>query len=531
MPRARNRVVLAIVLVAASRSPAQVYSHLTPVSDEHMARIEAAAPARASATPLKPRRLLVYSYAESFHSSVPYGARAFAAMGRKSGAFEAVFSSDTASFEPEALAKFDAVFLNNVTPVNKLPKELFLPNCGEGFDKLPPAEQAAAKVRNERLKKSLMDFVRSGKGLCGNHSTTDCFYEWREFGEMIGGYFDGHPWHERVPIENVDPASSVTQAFGGKSWEIVDEIYQFKETYTRDALHILTRLDPAWEGTRRAGLGRKDGDFAVSWIREWGKGRVFYCALGHREDVYFDAVAMAHFLDGIQFALGDLPADARPSASLPPQQRVYGEWRIRVKPDRGAEYAKLIEERGLPLFREAGGRAVGWWNTLVGDLYEQVTIWEYDDLAAFEKAVRFLGSDDRFHRFAAARDPLLAGEDSRFLRLAALGEKPSLPVSASVVVHETHRVPLDRAPLYWKAMAEVLPILKRHGFRLAGPFEVVAGEASEVTCLWLHGSLAEREARLAQLAASADGQRVRSLLADAVQAATTRVLLPVSFLR
>src|SRR6516164_7328361 len=71
--------------------------------------------------------------------------------------------------------------------------------------------------------------------------------------------------------------------------------------------------------------------------------------------------------------------------------RVYGEWRIGVKPDKGPEYDKLIETEGLTLFRQAGGRMVGWWKTLVGNLYEHVTIWEYDDMAAFEKAVGFLG--------------------------------------------------------------------------------------------------------------------------------------------
>src|SRR4029077_16181145 len=60
----------------------------------------------------------------------------------------------------------------------------------------------------------------------------------------------------------------------------------------------------------------------------------------------------------------------------PAPAKVYGEWLIHPRPDKGAEYRKLIEEKGLPLFREGGGRMVGWWNTLVGDLYEQVTIWE-----------------------------------------------------------------------------------------------------------------------------------------------------------
>src|SRR4029077_8919730 len=103
--------------------------------------------------------------------------------------------------------------------------------------------------------------------------------------------------------------------------------------------------------------------------------------------------------------------------NAPAPAKVYGEWLIRPRPDKGTEYRKLIEEKGLPLFREAGGRMVGWWNTLVGDLYEQVTIWEYDDMAAFGRAVQFLGKDERFARFVAARDPLLNGEENRFLQL------------------------------------------------------------------------------------------------------------------
>ena len=108
-------------------------------------------------------------------------------------------------------------------------------------------------------------------------------------------------------------------------------------------------------------------------------------------------------------------------------KHVYGEWRIRVKPDKGEEYNTLIQQRGLPLFREAGGRMVGWWKTLAGNLYEQTTIWEYDDMSAYERAVERLGHDQRFAEFAARRDPLLAGEESRFLKLADGAERPDLP--------------------------------------------------------------------------------------------------------
>ena len=119
----------------------------------------------------------------------------------------------------------------------------------------------------------------------------------------------------------------------------------------------------------------------------------------------------------------DGPARAKP-APVSDASRVYGEWRIRVRPDQGPAYNRLIEQSGLPLFRAAGGRMVGWWNTLVGDLYEHVTIWEYDDMAAFEKAIQFLSKNPDFARFVAVRDPLLSGEESRFLRLAARRRAP-----------------------------------------------------------------------------------------------------------
>jgi len=60
----------------------------------------------------------------------------------------------------------------------------------------------------------------------------------------------------------------------------------------------------------------------------------------------------------------DRPAPPKP-APVSDAGRVYGEWRIRVKPDQGPAYNRLIEQTGLPLFRAAGGRMVGWWNTSI----------------------------------------------------------------------------------------------------------------------------------------------------------------------
>jgi hypothetical protein len=220
---------------------------------------------------------------------------------------------------------------------------------------------------------------------------------------------------------------------------------------------------------------------------------------------------------------------ARAAEGPAPANKVYGEWLIRPRPDKGAEYRRLIEQQGLPLFREGGGRMVGWWTTLIGNLYEHVTIWEYDDMAAYQKAVERLGKDERFARFAAARDPLLTGEESRFLKPAAFAERPRLAEPAPYVIHEVHRVPLGRLNAYLKFMEkDGLPLLKKHGFRPVGPLLVGVGKWSEVTYLFRFDSLAERDRLMADFSAHPDGAAYGKVTeyADDV---STRLLVPAPF--
>jgi type 1 glutamine amidotransferase len=219
-------------------------------------------------------------------------------------------------------------------------------------------------------------------------------------------------------------------------------------------------------------------------------------------------------------------------AADPPETpgKVYGEWRILVKPDKGAEYDKLIETEGLPLFRQAGGRIVGWWKTLVGNLYEQVTIWEYDDMAAFEKAIGFLGGEKKFADFVARRDPLLAGEENRFLKLASGAKAPPLPDSAKFVIHEIHRVPLAKQPAYLKWLTtEGMPLLEKYGFQPVGPWMTTIGNWSEVTFLFRFESLAGRDKLIARFSAGDDALRYNKAVTEMTEQVTTRLLLPAPF--
>lgn len=211
-------------------------------------------------------------------------------------------------------------------------------------------------------------------------------------------------------------------------------------------------------------------------------------------------------------------------------KHVYGEWRIRVKPDKGEEYGALIQNRGLPLFREAGGRMVGWWKTLAGNLYEQTTIWEYDDMAAYERAVELLGHDQRFAEFAARRDPLLSGEESRFLKLADGAERPDLPDTSKFVIHEIHRVAQAKLGQYLSFMTtRGLPILKSHGFRPVGPWTAEIGQWSQITYLFRFNSLAERSRLIEKFSADPDAKIYGDGIAASVDDVSTRLLIPAPF--
>jgi len=272
---------------------------------EEAQKIKAAVPAKATAVPKQPRKLLVFSLCNGYtHSSIPYGKKVVEIMGKKTGAYKAVFSDDISMFEPEKLRQFDAVLLNNNAG------ELFLPKDMNG---LAAEEQQAAGRRNKKLQKSLQDFVADGKGLAAIHCAVWCFYSWEEYANIIGAKWVSHPWHEKVSIKLDDPTHPLCAAFEGKGFDVTDEIYVFEQPYSRDKLRVLFSLDMSKTRSKEKFKGqRKDNDYALSWVKSYRKGRVFYCALGHDHDIFWNKAVLQHWLDGIQFALDDLPADTTP---------------------------------------------------------------------------------------------------------------------------------------------------------------------------------------------------------------------------
>jgi len=260
-----------------------------PIPAEKLEKVAAALPEAAYVKPAAPRKVLVFTLTKGFrHGSIPLAAKTLEMMGEKTGAFTTVVSDDLEMLRPENLARFD-VFCSDQCTGNL--------------------------TTDETLKQSLLDFVRGGKGWVGIHAATDVGgWKFPEYNEMIGGVFAGHPFR-RISVKLDDPASPLNAMFEGKGFEISDEIYTFRDAYSREKLHILASID--WENSKiEKGGNREDNDYALSWIREYGKGRVFYCAFGHDDQIWWNPAILQHYLAGIQYATGDLKADATPSASL-----------------------------------------------------------------------------------------------------------------------------------------------------------------------------------------------------------------------
>jgi type 1 glutamine amidotransferase len=228
------------------------------------------------------KRVLALGASVGFHhDSVSTGLATIWKLGRDTGLWDTYIKTDTYLLTKKKLGgnaknldSFDAVFFYTTG-------ELAM-----------DAEQKAA----------LVAFVRDdGKGFVGTHSATDTFSQWPEYGELIGGYFDLHPWHQNVGVKVEDRNHPATKHFPGR-FEVTDEIYQFKN-WSRDKVRVLMSLDVSTVDLTKKEVRRTDKDFAVTWVKDFGKGRVFYSSLGHREEVWDRPDMQKMWTEAIKWAL------------------------------------------------------------------------------------------------------------------------------------------------------------------------------------------------------------------------------------
>ena len=296
--------LILLALAVAFNASAQQPSGRRGVSPEERQKIESAVsaiPAKAPAKPRKPRKLLVIDAINGRmgHTPVPHANLAVDLMGKKTGAYETVISHDSSLLAPGKLEGFDAVFINNTAQ-------------GDLFN-------------TPELRDTFAAYMRNGGGLVANHSVTVTSPEWAEFGEILGARGAAHRGvDEKVFVKLDDPSSPINRVFGGNGFVHVDSFFRFNNPSPRSKVHVLLSIDVAKtdmnQGKCSSNCVSEDGEYPISWVRRYGKGRVFYFSLGENppDSSFWDAKWLQHYLAGIQYALGDLKADDCPVRSWRP---------------------------------------------------------------------------------------------------------------------------------------------------------------------------------------------------------------------
>jgi glucose/arabinose dehydrogenase len=221
----------------------------------------------------------------------------------KTTEFDITMSEDVSVFTPEKLAKYDLLFLSNTT------LRVAEPDDGTEKRKTGPSNHTdLAPELTKAQEQAMLNFVRGGKGLVVTHSGVDANYGSKGYREMIGGgLFRAHPWTQHVRV-NVEDKSNAAVSHLGDGFGLRDEIY-VTDTNPRWNSHVLLSLDMPSVGIDAGHPDNTSDDYPVSWIRNYGQGKVFVTVLGHFADVWHSPAYLQHVLQGMRMAAGRIPAD------------------------------------------------------------------------------------------------------------------------------------------------------------------------------------------------------------------------------
>lgn len=243
-------------------------------------------PAAPHAKQIHLKHVLVVAQTKGWeHDSIPATMAFVYNMGKQSGLWDTTLRTDTKLLTKKAL-------------------EANAKNL-DYFDLIVFADTTGEMDLDDSQKKDMLSFIKEdGKGFVGIHAALDTNYNWPEYGEMIGGWFDQHPWMTfNAPIITEDSDFPATRHFP-KAFVKFDEIYQPK-AWSRDKVNVLLSLDPGkLDYANNDRIHRTDHDFAVAWSKMYGKGRVFYSTLGHTEESLEDPDVRTMYFEAIRWALG-----------------------------------------------------------------------------------------------------------------------------------------------------------------------------------------------------------------------------------
>ncbi len=236
------------------------------------------------------KKLLAVGMSAGFqHDSVSDALATMYELGKESGIWDTYIRTDTQLITKEKLPGnarnldfFDAIFFMTT---GELPLD-------------------------EEQKASLLSFIRDdGKGFLGAHNATDTFYEWPEYGEMLGGYFDGHPWNQFDATVKVHDQDFPATAHFPATFQIFDEIYQTRD-FNPEHFRVLMSLDTTKVDMQKKGVNHQE--IPITWVRDYGRGRVFYCGFGHPPKVWQNPDIRKMWLEAVKWAMGLTEGNASP---------------------------------------------------------------------------------------------------------------------------------------------------------------------------------------------------------------------------
>jgi len=171
-------------------------------------------------------------------------------------------------------------------------------------------------------KSDLLAFVHEdGKGFVAVHTATASFYSWPEYGELVGGYFENHPWNVFDAPVIVERPEFPAMKQWPRELTLRDEMYQYRTPYSRSTVDVLARLDERKLDLTNKNVKQTDHDFPVAWVKDYGKGRVFSSTLGHSDQAWDDTRVQSMYLEGIKWVLRLSDAPVKPHAMTPAPAR------------------------------------------------------------------------------------------------------------------------------------------------------------------------------------------------------------------
>jgi uncharacterized protein len=239
------------------------------------------------------------------HDSVSHALATIEHMGRKSGEYVTYIRTDTQLITKDKVYGTGKYAADGTRGVNAKNLDFFDAIFFYGLGE----EDLSAKQKSD-----LLSFVHDdGKGFVGAHSAIDAFYSWPEYGEMVGAYFDNHPWGVfDAPIIVEQPSFPGMKQFP-REFVIRDEIYvPTNASYSRKDVDVLARVDATKVDLKVRDLHRTDGDFPVAWVKKYGKGNVFYSTFGHPDAAWDDPRVQTMYFEAIRWALGLVEYTPRP---------------------------------------------------------------------------------------------------------------------------------------------------------------------------------------------------------------------------